>query len=43
MARPLRAIPPRAALLGETKGLKVKDGSPDGIALEGVRCAHAKM
>ena len=42
MARPLRAIPPRAALLGETEGLNVKDGSPVGIALGGVRCAHTK-
>jgi hypothetical protein len=27
-------------LLGETKGFENQDGSPDGIALDGVRCAH---
>jgi hypothetical protein len=43
MARPLRANPLRAALLGETKGVKNKPGSPHDIAQEGMRFAHAKI
>jgi hypothetical protein len=31
---------PGCVALGETKGFENQDGSPDGIALDGVRCAH---